>query len=235
MPRKKLVTGYIPIQGHPRSAKEYGELGADLFSKLDCVAGDFSIHPFYETVGETWLAKDIQSLPQPIADGLTHSTADNPAKNSLAYMCVIHQKFAWLLKAAIADPSPETFVWVDYGIGHVPGVTVGVVNAFMAAVDPNDFAIPGCWEREGLVISDFFPCWRFCGGLIVVPRDKVYKLYKTIKNNVQQHMFKTNNISWEVNTLARAEPNLPPIRWYKADHDQTMFTNYGAPPCPALS
>ena len=36
--------------------------------------------------------------------------------------------------------------------------------------------------------------------------------------------------SWEVNTLARVEqryPNLP-IWQYKADHDQTMFTNYRA-------
>jgi hypothetical protein len=228
MAGKMLVTGYIPIQGHPRTAKEYGDLGENLFSGL---AGDFTIHPFYETVGETWLAKLIQSLPQPIAEGLSHSTADNAAKNSLAYHCVQHQKFAWLLKAAISHPSNDVFVWMDYGIGHVPGVTPDVVNDFMAGVKQNDFAIPGCWDRAGLLINDYFPCWRFCGGLMVVPRDKVHKLYKTIKREVAVHIHKTNNITWEVNSLAHAEPNLPPIRWYKADHNETLFTNYaeGAP------
>lgn len=226
MTSKVLVTGYCPIQGHTRSAKEYGELGAGLFSKLDCVGGDFIIHPFYETVQETWLAKYIQSLPQRVADGLSHSTADNPAKNSLAYHCVQHQKFAWLLKAALLHPISETFVWMDYGIAHVTGVTPEVVNAFMASVKSNDLAIPGCWERKGLLINDYFPCWRFCGGLMVVPQNKVHKLYKLLKREVTQHIANTNNVTWEVNSLAKAEPNLPPIRWYKADHNETMFANY---------
>lgn len=228
MAGKVLVTGYIPIQGHPRSAKEYGELGENMFGGL---AGDFTIHPYYEQVAETWLAKHIQALPAPIANSLSHSTADNGDKNSLAYHCVQHQKFAWLLKALIHHPMADTFIWMDYGIGHVPGVTPGVVNDFMASVKASDFAVPGCWERKGVMITDFFPCWRFCGGLMVVPRDKVYKLYKGVKREVMQHIANTNNITWEVNSLAKAEPNLPPIRWYKADHNETLFTNYleGAP------
>lgn len=235
MARTKLVTGYIPIQGHPRSAKEYGELGENLFGALDCVAGDFTIQPFYEQVQETWLAKLIQSLPQRVADGLSHSTADNPEKNTLAYHCVQHQKFAWLLKAAIADPKPDTFVWMDYGIAHVPGVTPAVVDKFMAAVQPDDFAIPGCWARQGLLINDYFPCWRFCGGLMVVPRKKVHKFYKIMKAEVLAHIKKTGNITWEVNSLAHAEANLPPIRWYNADHNETMFTNYPEKPHDAPS
>lgn len=224
MGMKILVTGYCPIQGHPRSAKEYGELGENLFGGLE---GNFTVHPFYETVQETWLAKHIQSLPQPIAESLSHSAGDNPEKNTLAYHCVQHQKFAWLLKALVLHPQADIFVWMDYGIGHVSGVTPEVVNNFMDVVRADDLAIPGCWEREGLLISDFFPCWRFCGGLMVVPRDKVYKLYRGIKRRVVQHLVDTSNVTWEVNSLAKAEPNLPPIRWYKADHNETMFTNYG--------
>lgn len=213
----KLVTGYVPIQGHPRSAEEYGRLGENLFGGL---RGDFIVHPFYETVQETWLAKLIQKL----GIDVTHSTADNPKKNSLAYMCVQHQKFAWLLKAAIADPRPDTFVWVDYGINAI-GVTADVVSNFMASVRMNDLAIPGCWPRNVLMINDYFPCWRFCGGLMVVPRDQVHKLYKAIKQEVTNHIRKTGNVTWEVNSLAAVEPTLP-IRWYQADHNQTMFTNY---------
>lgn len=221
---KMLVTGYIPIQHHPRSPKEYGELGENMFKGL---AGDFTIFPFYETLHETWLWKHLSGLRRTIS----HSTADNPDKNSLAYHCVQHQKFAWLLKAALKAPHVDTFVWMDYGVGHVPGVTPDVVNAFMEAVQPNDLAIPGCWERSGVLINDFVPCWRFCGGLMVVPRGKVYKLYKTMKAEVARHIQETGNVTWEVNSLAHAEPNLPPIRWYKADHNQTLFTNYGKDLC----
>lgn len=223
-----IVTGYVPIQGHPRSAKEYGELGEDLFGKL---RGDFSIMPFYETVQETWLCKLIQKT----GIDVTHSVGDNPEKNSLAYHCVQHQKFAWLLKAAISDPRPGTLVWVDYGIGHVPGVTADVVNAFMSSVKLDDFAIPGCWPRTTMIINDYFPCWRFCGGLMVVPRAKVHKFFKLMKNETARHIAKTRNVTWEVNSLAAAEPNLPSIRWYKADHNETMFTHYGDPSCPPAS
>lgn len=217
--RLKVVTGYVPIQDHPRSAKEYGDLGENMFGALQ---GEFTIHPFYETVQETWLAKLIRALPGEVS----HSTADNPEKNSLAYHCVQHQKFAWILKAALADPSYDSFVWLDYGIGHVPGVTPSIVNSFLAKVKKDDFAIPGCWEKGGVLISDFFPCWRFCGGVLVVPRGKALGLYKAVKITAKKHLSQTHNVEWEVNTLARAEPLIRGLRWYKADHNETMFTNY---------
>lgn len=216
--RLELVTGYVPIQGHPRTAKEYGELGEDLFGKL---RGDFVIHPFYEKVPETWLCKLIQKL----GIDVTHSAGDNPAKNTLAYHCVNHQKFGWLLKAAMNNPVPKTFVWMDYGIGHVPGVTVDVVNDFMASVRDDDLAIPGCWDIPYMT-NDYFPCWRFCGGLMIVPRQKIHKLYKAVKAEVTRHIKKTGNVTWEVNSLAATELQGPPIRWYYADHNQTMFSNY---------
>lgn len=227
-PSVALVTGYVPIQGHPRTAAEYGELGDNMFGKLQ---GDFYVHPFYETIQEMWLTKLIQDkFPD-----VSHSAGDDPKKNTLAYHCVQHQKFAWMLKAYMANPLVETLVWLDYGIGHVPGVTPDVVNEFMTKVR-KEFAIPGCWPKEGLLVNDFFPCWRFCGGLMVMPAKQVYWTYKCIKETLIKHLKKTNNVSWEVSTLARAEDRLPPVRWYKADHNQTMFTNYGDEPCaPVLS
>ena len=215
----KIVTAYVPISGHPRTAREYGDLGENLFSK---VQGNFSIHPFYERVQDTWLMKEIKKLPF----SPTHSVSDNPHKNSLAYHCVQHQKIAWLLKAAILDPKPTVFVWMDYGIGYLPGVTPDIVNEFMANVQEHDFAIPGCWERGQYVNNDFFPCWRFCGSLMVVPKDKLHKVYKGLKTATLRQINKTGNVTWEVNDYARAEPNWPPCRWYKADHNETMFTHY---------
>lgn len=221
-----LVTGYVPIHNHPRTAKEYGDMGAKVFG---AVAFDGKIRPFYETLDQTWLYKMVsrrlaKKLP------VSHSVADNPRKNTLEYMCVIHQKFGWLLKASIEDPKADPLVWVDYGIGHVPGVTWRVVNDFMDNVRPDDFAVPGCWPQESAMVHDLFPCWRFCGGLMVVPKKHVATLYMAVKKMVAQRLEMTNNIAWEVNTLARIEPLLP-IRWYLADHNASMFTNYGVSEC----
>jgi hypothetical protein len=52
-----------------------------------------------------------------------------------------------------------------------------------------------------------------------------------LKNLIQAiallHINVTKNVTWEVNTLARAEQTGKlPIRWYAADHNETMFTNY---------
>ncbi len=216
----EVVTAYVPIRNHPRSAAEYGKFGEQMFQNLK---GSFSVKSFYEQVPQTWLHKMINDH---FGGKIDHSVGDNPQKNSLDYHCIQHQKFAWLLKAALVNPSASTFIWMDYGIGHIPGVTPDVVNEFMTNVRENDFAIPGCWSKENTIINDSWPCWRFCGSMMVVPRSHLLKLYKTIKNQVFQHLTRTRNVTWEVNSLARAEVLLPEIRWYQADHNETMFTNY---------
>lgn len=214
-PKLKVVTGYIPIAGHPRDATEYGALGEKLRELK------VPVQPFYANVTSTWLYTMIEHLPF----GPTWSVADNPQKNTLPYHCVQHQKFQWLFDAANMDPEPDTFIWLDYGICHVPGVTPGVINDFLARVRRSDFAIPGCWPRSD--IRDDVPCWRFCGGLLIVPRSSISALKNLVQVMALLHASATKNITWEVNTLARVDQtDKLPIRWYKADHDQTMFTNY---------
>jgi hypothetical protein len=225
-----VVTGYCPIPGHPRSAAEYGKLGSALFGPLE-TAGAITVVPAYETVQDTWLFQLLRSK----GEVPTHSQGDNPKKNTLAYHCVQHQKFAWLTHAVIKNREAETFIWIDYGIGHVPGVTPLVVHEFLAQVRDGDFAIPGCWPGVCNTVHDHFPCWRFCGGLMVVPRKQVFPLYNTIREVVKKNLEDAGNITWEVNSLARAEPSLPGLRWYQADHNQTMFTNYGVDLCKLVS
>lgn len=220
----EVVTGYVPIQGHPRTAAQYGAFGEVLFKPL---SGATMVRPFYETLDMCWLWKYVGNRKN-----VSHSAGDNSAKNSLAYHCVQHQKFAWLLKAAIEKPQIDTFVWIDYGIAHIPGITPEIVYDFIKKVEghPGDFAIPGCHDMhpDNIIVNDYFPCWRFCGGVLVVPRDRVHKLYKAIKRTALTHIDKTRNVTWEVNTMAEAEKTkvLPKFRWYQADHNATMFTGY---------
>ena len=65
---------------------------------------------------------------------------------------------------------------------------------------------------------------------MVVPRKFVGPLNVAMKAEYIEWLQKTNNISWEVNTLARLEKNDPdfPVWHYLADHNKTMFTNYRA-------
>ncbi len=223
----QVVTGYVPLKNFPRSAAEYGKLGEELFVPL--VTAGVNVKRYMEPVDMCWLHKFVSRFKEPPYP----SVADNPAKNTLAYHIVQHQKFAWLLKAAIEDPRPDAYVWLDYGIGHLDGVTPVVVGDFLDQVLANPHeavSVPGCWPRDPANIDLRTPCWRFCGGIMVVPRPLVHKLYKAVKTAALKHIEMTKNVEWEVNTLARAEiAGRVPIRWYQADHNATMFTNYAEP------
>lgn len=212
-----VVTGFIPIPGHPRPAAAYETLGLRLW---DLNAPILRIRD--ETVEDTWLHKFIQGLPfKP-----THSVADNPAKNTLAYHCVQHEKFKWLLHASEVSIA-KVFVWLDFGIMHVPGVTPDVINEMLERLASDQLQIPGCWALDTFRFDDTYPCWRFCGGLMVVPRTLVKSFALGAMGTAMQRLVETQNATFEVNTLTHLErKHKVPIQWYAADHNESMFRNY---------
>lgn len=218
----KVVTGYVPIPGHPRAPGVYEKLGQQLSDAL----GTQSLAVYYSRIPDLWLTQFVEKLP-PLNPPLSWSKGDNPAKNSLEYHCVQHEKFAWLKRAADEDSEPDTFVWMDYGIMYIPGMTNEVVRDFLARVKKNDFAIPGCWAEQQEV-SDQYPCWRFCGGLMVVPRGEIRRLVECMQAMTRLYIRLIKNVTWEVNTMARIEPMLKKsnFRWYMADHNASMFARY---------
>ena len=213
-----VVTAYVPIPNHPRSMTEYHELGQKL---LDL---DVPVMFQQETLDSCWLFNYLQWR----GGKFTHSVADNPQKNSVAYHIVQAQKSEFLLGAAENNPQPDVFVWIDFGIFHLPGVTGTVIKEFLQRAESEQaIAIPGCWDPD-FKYEDSHPCWRFCGGLMVVPRKFVMALDIAMKYEYMRWLAHTNNLSWEVNTLARLErlEKHLPLWWYKADHDAQMFTGY---------
>lgn len=217
---KLIVTGYVPIPNHPRTPAEYSRLSDAVFQPL--TKNGHHIFVCLQKLEECWLWKHVHSDPRPT----THSVADNPAKNTLAYHCVQHQKFEWLRQAAMHKGKPKQLIWLDMGIAHVPGVTATVIDDYIKRVRVGDFAIPGCWPKENTLINEYFPCWRYCGGVMSVPADKANLLFDRVKRSVAAHLQLKRNVYWEVNTLAKVEDNLPSLRWYQADHNETMFTGY---------
>ena len=221
--RTKVVTGYVPLPDHPRKPQEYERLGQRLSDAL----GDHPLQVYYETVRDCWMTEFLEKLP-PMEPPLKWSVGDDPRKNSLEYHVVQHQKFAWLERAAKEDSAPDTFIWMDYGICHQPGVDASVIRPFLARVRKQDWAFPGCWPPNSDPI-DQYPSWRFLGSLLIVPRNDIPRLVSCVKAMARLYTRTMKNVTWEVNTLARAESFFlkgSSFRQYMADHNATQFTRY---------
>lgn len=216
----KVVTAYVPIEGHTRSAAEYGKLGDQLRGAL----GDHTPEVFYQDIRSLWMTPFIEQIAR--GHPINHSQGDNPQKNSMEYHAVQHNKLEWLEMAAGRDTESETFIWLDYGCMLQPGFNKDLLTEFLGRVKKNDLAMPGCWEKKA--INDHHPCWRFCGTLFIVPRDDIRPLNKTFKAVTRLRVRAMRNVSWEVNDLAAMELMHvgPHIRWYAADHNARMLTGY---------
>ena len=216
----KVVTGFVQLPDFPRKEEEYVDLGWRLKSAM----GVRPIQAFYPDVRELWLTQFLEHLP-PLEPPLRWATDDNPAKNTLEWHCVQHQKVEWLAQAANMDQEADTFVWIDYGIFHLDGMSGDYLTTFLDKISKNDFAIPGCWP-VGEVATDT-PCWRFCGGVWIVPRGDIANLVKTFKAMDRTFIRSMKKVTFEVNILALVEQtNIPNLRWYEADHNPRMFTAY---------
>jgi hypothetical protein len=220
--RARLVTGYVPIPGHPRTAQEYGELG----EKLSGVP--VRKKAFYSRVEDTWLAKFIASYHKTVRV----SQGDNPAKNSAPYHCVNHQKSTWLVQAANEYPDDDWLVWVDYGVFSQPGISNRVIYEMfekLTETPDNKIYAPGCLDRPQVVESPY-PCWRFCGSVLAVPRRMVDQFDYECRVTARRHITTTQNLEFEVNTYARVEQRGKlPFHVYRADHNETLFTAFPDP------
>ena len=218
-----VVTGYIPIPDHPRPEAEYRKLGKRLLN-AQVPHGDAVLMAMEMKLTDCWLYQWLDWRGQ----DFTHSVSDNPKKNTPAYHIVQSQKSELLVEAARGHPAADVFVWVDYGIFNLKGMSDQVLIDFLRlAKNEQSIAIPGCWGKD-YIYDDRHPMWRWCGGVWIVPRCYVIELDLAMKTEYVRWIKVTNNLSWEVNCLARLEKQRPdlPLWWFKADHDSSMFTSY---------
>ncbi len=216
--RVVVVTGYVEIPGHPRTHDEYARLG-QLLSDVRAAPVRF----FESAVENCWLFAHVRG------EGIAHATAGNPAKNSLAYHVVQHQKTAWLAEAADADPAADVLVWIDYGIAH-QGIAAESIDTFLSRIRSDvEIAIPGAWERSNGTAE--YPDWRFLGSSLVIARQLARPFHDAVREATLDRLARDRYVTWEVNDWAEVERRgLLPIRWYQADHNGTQFSSYpGAP------
>lgn len=211
-----IVTGYIPLPEHPRSKEEYRRL-AGLLVGLPAPVLFFEA----DDITHCWLHEFLCGYTNEV----TWPVADNPRKNTKNYMIVQAQKSAWI--AAAADQCiADVFVWIDYGIAHLPDVTRELIESFIKRVDGEQvIAIPGCWPPGEY--DEAQPNWRFCGGVMVVPSRWAKLFFRAMQVEYVDWLRETGSLSWDVNTLARVEARTHlPIWHYRADHDRSLFENY---------
>lgn len=220
--KTRVVTGYVPLPDHPRSAETYGKLGYQLSDAL----GDHPLAVYYSTIPQLWMTKFLEKLA-PREPPLSWSKGDNPRKNSLEFHCVQYEKFAWLQRAADEDGESDTFIWIDYGIFSQPGMNAEVIRGFLSRVRKDDFAFPGCWPPNDEPIDEY-PSWRFLGSLMIVPRVNMKQLFECMQASTRLYVHIMGKVTFEVNMMARVEPLLrrTPFRWYEANHDGSQFGNY---------
>ena len=219
----KLVTGYVPLLTHPRRQAEYRALGAKL------LALPIDIDFYSDTkLEDCWLwraAHQMKILP-------CAPDSNNPNKDTLDYLCIQHQKTEWLEWSQKNNPNIDTFVWVDYGIFHMPDIAEQIILDFLAAVERRKskvIEIPGCLPFSSSVPVET-PYWRFCGAILVCPAVLVVPFSNLVKQLATEHMEISGRATWEVNTWAMVEKQqMVPIRqYYVSSHNLELFTAYEA-------
>lgn len=229
MGKVKIVTGYIPIETPHRSVQEYRQLGM----RLKAVPVPMQVFDEWP-LAACWMNKFLHQrmIKQ---QQIGHAVGDNPGKNTMAYHVVQHQKIDWLRHAANLDPYQNMYVWIDYGIFSLPGVTRDIIVEFCERLaDEERICIPGCWPGGPLGAPNWPDDkinWRFCGSVLACPGELVHKLDFLIKERARHDIYRTHAATWEVNTWAKVERENSslPIHWYPADHNATLFTGYRGP------
>jgi hypothetical protein len=219
-PGIRVVTGFVPIPDHPRSAAEYARLAENLRQIRAA-----PLTTFEATIDQCWLHAPARQARA------THAEGDNPLKNTLAYHVVQHQKTEWLRIAAEMFPDDPVFVWIDNGMFSQPGHSVPLIDAFLdRARHERAISAPGCWDTRTAAAygtEENYPSWRFCGSVLVAHRDHVKTFADAVRAVTLERLARARHVTWEVNDWSRVEAGgTCSIRWYRADHDQTQFTAY---------
>ena len=232
-----IVTGCSPLAGHPRPTATYLELGrrllripvrkvvwtsAEIGAELGREHRAAGFNAFPPSDDRFWIHDALRGLPYSVA-------SQDPAKDTLGYHAIQHQKTQWLERTSRESES-DILVWIDFGIFHLPDITEDLILDFVGSVRDDAIAIPGCRPRSDRIVLDH-PSWRFCGAVLVCPRPLAPSLHGECVDALRGIVAFHRKVSWEVNTWAVAEmAGRLPIRQYHATtHDKRMLTAYDGP------
>jgi hypothetical protein len=226
----RLVTGYVRLNQPYRRHEHFVDLGRRLLGlhapttvfvdgETDLGALPPGVEARTASLDACWLWPSAREARTP---------AGNPHKDSRAFLAVQHQKSAWLAEAA--ETSNEALLaWIDFGVLHVPGVTVERVRAFLERAARHAPLDRITWASiHGPPASEDLPwdrvSWHCAGGVVLCPRSQAAWLDAGVREAAAAWLSESGAVTWEVNTWARLWARHPErFHHYLCDHDATLF------------
>lgn len=152
----------------------------------------------------------------------------NHQKDTHSFLQLMNAKFEFLERAKkLVDADVQ--IWIDFGIlkvsKNIPSFLQRLSRCGESVLTvPGKIILPGCLKQES-VNQEFmysFPIWRFCGGVMIVPRD-VLDEFTQLHNEEIALCDTLSTLTWEVNLLAAMERRKPELfHWQKADHNDSI-------------
>lgn len=155
-------------------------------------------------------------------------TGRSEKKDTKEFFGLMNAKIEFV-KKAMEVVEDENFIWIDFGILKIMKDQQRVLDKLkeIHAKKYTKIMMPGCWEY-GRPFSVDSIHWRFCGGFFIIPRKDVDRFYHHTKNVVTDFCtLPQYKLTWETNvwTVIESCAEKENIKWYSADHNDTIILN----------
>jgi hypothetical protein len=231
-----IITGYIPLCNNYRSNDEYIRIGQQF---LNC---GLPIIAFIEDSVNIELGKQVIKYSSnlnscwltPYCNNKKLPPTDNPTKDTAQYHSIQFQKTKWISQASKLHDS-QLYIWIDFGILHVPGVTIDIIKEFYKNVCLSDYngklnkiTMASIWKLTKNSIIDFLkPNWYLAGGTFIVPRNLTDWFSDEVEKQAISYINKSGYLTWEINIWAQViQSNSELFQVWYCDHNNTMFSNF---------
>lgn len=153
----------------------------------------------------------------------------NYVKDTQEFLALMNTKIECILNAHTKTAEDETFIWIDFGILKIIKNIDMFINKLRDVNNTkyNKITIPGCW-RFGTLCNPDNVNWRFCGGVIVIPRQHVQTFFDYSKIVLTEYCQSAKyKLTWETNIWNVIESLYAKdiIQWYSADHNDSILLN----------
>jgi tetratricopeptide (TPR) repeat protein len=196
-----------------------------LDTKLESRKNELSKYDNVKIISMSW--SDLPINRHLIENGV--SVLEKPkslteSKDTSDFLILMNSKPYFLLKSKDLTDK-ETLVWVDFGILKITSDLEHFKSNFSKLKKYNQILIPGGFQPKKQLSEDELMnniYWRFLGGVIVCPKELVEQF--CVDHTVELNkLLQKNKITWECNIWANIEMNTKYMRYYRADHNKTMF------------
>jgi hypothetical protein len=235
-----FITSLYDLYGNPEAMRSYLELFRPLAeSGLPfLVFTDPSLLPLWDVY------PNIRIIPLPLSEcelyqiGMAYQgdlpTHRHPTKDTKEFFSLMNTKIEFLQKSARLTED-STLIWLDMGILKIATNKERCIEHLRAlhASTFEKITIPGCWSHMPACDVNRVN-WRFCGGLLIIPRRFLSSFYDHSKNVLTDFCtLPIYKLTWETNVWSVIEycAEKENIAWYQADHNDSMIM--GLPLAPS--